>query len=148
VEKYFFEHREGGPPFRVLDPAGPLGSMIGMVQALDQGGVLGIMGDRVMSEPGALAVTFLGGGIQVPFSPYRLAAATGAPIAVLLAHDAGGAVPVLELARVIRVPDGLGRRPEAYLPYAQEFAQVLEAYVAEHPYQFFNFYDLWAAPAP
>jgi predicted LPLAT superfamily acyltransferase len=143
VEKYFFEHRQDGPPFRILDPAGPLGGMVAMVQALDEGGVLGLMGDRAMGEPGALPVSFLGGTIRVPYSPYRLASATGAPIAVLLAHDAGGPVPVLALARVIRVPAGLGRRPEAYQPYAQQFAQALEAYVAERPYQFFNFYDLW-----
>lgn len=50
----------------------------------------------------------------------------------------------LQLARVIRVPANLGRKPAAYLPYAREFSRALEAFVAEHPYQFFNFYDMWA----
>ena len=48
-----------------------------------------------------------------------------------------------QLARVIRVPAHLGRKPAAYLPYAREFSQALESFVADHPYQFFNFYDMW-----
>jgi predicted LPLAT superfamily acyltransferase len=49
----------------------------------------------------------------------------------------------LQLAKIIRVPANLGRSAKAYLPYALEFVEALEQFVSEHPYQFFNFYDMW-----
>jgi len=141
VDKHFFEHGEGGPPFRLLDPADALGSTLRMLQVLGQGEVLCIMGDRGMGS-GTVAVDFLGGPVRVPFSPYKLASATGAPVAVIFAFEAGGRT-TLQLARTIRVPAGLGRKAEAYRPYAEQFSQALEGFVAERPYQFFNFFDLW-----
>jgi predicted LPLAT superfamily acyltransferase len=51
---------------------------------------------------------------------------------------------MLQLARIIRVPGNLGRSASAYRPYAEQFSQALEQFVAENPYQFFNFYNIWA----
>ena len=142
VDKQFFEHGDGAPPFTLLDPAGYLGSTLEMLQVLGAGGVLCIMGDRGMGAA-TLPVDFLGGPVALPFSPYRLASATGAPIAVVFSREVRGRSD-LQLAGVIRVPQGLGRKAAAYLPYAREFSQALERFVAEHPYQFFNFYDMWS----
>jgi predicted LPLAT superfamily acyltransferase len=102
------------------------------------------MGDRVMGDGGAtLEVPFLGGAITVPFSPYKLASATGAPIAVIFPYRTPAGAYALEVAGVIRVPEGLGRSAEAYVPCAREFAQALEGFVRERPFQFFNFFDMW-----
>ena len=143
VDKQFFEHRPGAPPFTLLDPGGYLGSTLEMLQVLNQGGVLCIMGDRGQGA-GTVPVDFLGAPVPLPFSPYKLASATGAPIAVIFPLDCQGRTP-LQLARVIRVPGHLGRSAAAYRPYAQQFCQALEAFVEEHPYQFFNFYDMWTS---
>jgi predicted LPLAT superfamily acyltransferase len=144
VDKQFFEHRPGAPPFTLLDPAGYLGSTLEMLQVLREGGVLCIMGDRGMGA-GTVPVAFLGGPVRLPFSPYKLASATGAPLAVIFAFEREGRT-AMELAEVIRVPGQLGRKPAAYLPYARQFSLALERFVAEHPYQFFNFYDMWDQP--
>jgi predicted LPLAT superfamily acyltransferase len=90
-----------------------------------------------------VAVDFLGGPVPLPFSPYTLASATGAPVAVIFPFELEGRT-TLQLARVIRVPEKLGRKAEAYRPYAGQFSQALEQFVADHPYQFFNFYDMWS----
>jgi predicted LPLAT superfamily acyltransferase len=50
---------------------------------------------------------------------------------------------VLDLAKVIHVPEGLGRSGEGYMPYISEFVKFLEGYTETHPFQFFNFYDIW-----
>jgi predicted LPLAT superfamily acyltransferase len=141
VDKQFFEHGPGAPPFTLLDPAGYLGSTLPMLQTLKEGGVLCIMGDRGAGA-GTVAVDFLGGPVPLPFSPYKLASATGAPVAVIFPWERAGRTE-LRLAQVIQVPEGLGRGAAAYRPYAEQFSQALEAFVAEHPYQFFNFYDMW-----
>jgi predicted LPLAT superfamily acyltransferase len=145
LDRHYFEHGGGSAPYRMIDPAGYLGGTLEMLQVLKQGEVLCIMGDRVMGgESGTLSVDFLGQPVELPFSPYKLASATGAPVAVIFPYhtDAGGYA--LQIARVIRVPEQLGRAARGYQPYAAQFAAALEGFVAQHPYQFFNFFDMWA----
>jgi predicted LPLAT superfamily acyltransferase len=150
-DRHFFEHGGGSAPYRIIDPAGALGGTLEMLQVLKDGEVLCIMGDRVMGgAAGTISVDFLGGGVELPFSPYKLASATGAPVAVIFPYRDQTGNYTLQVARVIRVPEDLGRAAAAYRPYAAEFARALEEFVSAHPYQFFNFFDMWAPafPAP
>lgn len=147
VDRHFFEHGEQELPYRIIDPIGYLGGTLEMMQVLKAGEVLCIMGDRVMGgEASALTVDFLGGPIRIPFSPYKLASATGAPIAVIFPHKSGPDSYALRVAGIIHVPEHLGRQADAYVPYAKEYIRALEEFVAEHPYQFFNYFDMWTQP--
>ena len=145
LDRHVFEHGGGRAPYGIIDPAGYLGGALEMLQVLKHGEVLCIMGDRVMGgEGGTVSVDFLGAPVQLPFSPYKLASATGAPVAVIFPYRTAQGGYALQVAGVIRVPDRLGRKASAYRPYAAEFAAALEQFVARHPYQFFNFFDMWA----
>ena len=95
-------------------------------------------GDRSTVE-----VAFLGGRVRVSFIPYQLASTTGAPVVVIFPYKSGPGNYSLQVAEVIRVPEDLGRTPEAYRPYAEAFIRALEGFVEERPYQFFNFFDMW-----
>ena len=149
LDRQYFEHRKGGTPFRIIDPAGYLGGTLEMLQTLKQREVLCVMGDRVLGgESGTVEVDFLGDPVELPFSPYKLASATGAPIAVIFPLCTGNGGYALRIARIIRVPENLGRSAAAYRPYAAQFARALEEFVAEHPYQFFNFFNMWSAAIP
>ena len=149
VDRHFYEHGPGAAPYRFIDPLGYLGGTLEMLQVLNKGEVLCIMGDRVMGgRSSRLSVAFLGGPVAVPFSPYKLASATGAPIAVIFPHKSGHDRYVLQVARIIRVPGNLGRSQDAYRPYAVQFLEALEAFVQDHPFQFFNFFDMWTDPPP
>lgn len=133
-------------PFNIIDPRNGIESVIEMLQSLKRGEILGVMGDRVFgSEESTVPAKFLGGEVDLPFSPYRLAGAAGVPIIVLFSHKTGFSHYEVRLARVIRVPSD-ARTPEACRPYAQEFADALEEFTQAHPWQFFNFYDLWQKP--
>lgn len=144
VDLHYFEHGGAAAPYRIIDPAAPLGGTLEMLHVLNHGEVLCIMGDRAMgSDRGTVAVDFLGGAVQLPFTPYKLASATGAPVAVIFLHKSGPDSYALQVAKVIRVPENLGRTPEAYRPYANQFVLALEDFVAAHPYQYFNFFDMW-----
>jgi predicted LPLAT superfamily acyltransferase len=146
LDRHFFEHDGGEPPYRIVDPTGYLGGTLEMLQILKNGELLCIMGDRTMGgEKSTVSVNFLGDPVELPFSPYKLASATGAPIAVIFPYRTGTGGYALQLARTIRVTENLGRPVNAYRPFAQEFVKALEQFVAEHPYQFFNFYDMWAS---
>jgi len=134
-----------GRDFRIIDPESFLGGVPDMLAALQRGEVLCLMGDRAWGAGGGtVSVEFLGGPVSLPFTAYKLASATGAPVAVLFPHKPGPDQYEMQVAAVIRVPPGLGRAPEAYRPYAAAYAQALERFLETYPYHFFNFFDLWA----
>lgn len=144
VDLHYFEHSGSPAPFRIIDPMGYLGGALEMVEVLKKGEVLSIMGDRIFGDvKNTLRVEFLKNPVLLPFSAYKLASATGAPIAVLLSHKSGPDSYVLTVDEVMRVPHDTGQPEKVFYPYATRFAEVLESYVQRYPYQFFNFFDMW-----
>jgi len=144
IDRHYYEHAGIECPYRVIDPDGYLGGTIEMMGALKQGHIVSVMGDRLLgSERSAVEVDFLGERIFLPFSAYKIASATGAPVVVFFTSKIGPDRYRLDLARVIRVPELQGRKAETFYPFALEFSKALESYCEEHPYQFFNFFDLW-----
>ena len=111
---------------------------------LKRGEVLSVMGDRMLGDDrNGVDIEFMGGVVTFPFSAYKLASATGAPIVVLLSYKVGPDSYEMKLYRTIRVPGGLGRGKDKFIPYTQEFAATLEDFCREHPFQFFNFFNMW-----
>ena len=144
IDLHYFEHAGIPCPFRIIDPRGYMGGVLEMMDLLKKGEVLCVMGDRLFgSAKGAAAADFLGGKVLFPFSAFKIASATGSPIVVFFSHKSGPAGYTLEVARVIRVPRDAGKRDRDFLPYVSQFAQALESYTTAHPYQFYNFYDMW-----
>jgi predicted LPLAT superfamily acyltransferase len=144
IDRHYFEHAGIECPYRIIDPRGDLGGVLKMVEVLKRGEVLSVMGDRMLGEDrNGVDVEFFGDPVTVPFSAYKLASATGAPIVVLFSYKTGPDKYELQLYKTIRVPSGLGRGSSVFKPYAREFAQTLEVFCAEHPFQFFNFFDMW-----
>jgi predicted LPLAT superfamily acyltransferase len=144
VDLHYFEHTGISAPFRIIDPLGYMGGVLEMMDVLRKGEVVSIMGDRVFgSDKNTVSVNFLGGKIRLPFSAFKLASATGAPIAVHLSYKSGPASYAFMLDRTIRVPAGLGKTEEALRPYVAQFAEALESYTEQYPYQFFNFFNMW-----
>jgi predicted LPLAT superfamily acyltransferase len=128
-----------------IDPRTGLGCVMNMTEALLRGEIVTMMGDRTFGGPQtAVAVRFLGGTAEFPVTPYRLASATGCPVLVLLAPKIGHGAYEVRLAKIIEVPPNLGRDPKNYAQYAQQFADCVEQFAMEFPWQLFNFYDLWA----
>jgi predicted LPLAT superfamily acyltransferase len=115
-----------------------------MAETLLAGNILVMMGDRTIgSEKTVVPVRFLGGQVLFPITPYRVAAVTGVPVLVMTAPRTGTRSYELRLAKVIEVPANLGRSASSYTPYAQQFADCIEEFVREHPWQFHNFFNLW-----
>jgi predicted LPLAT superfamily acyltransferase len=129
---------------QLIDPRDGLACAMQMSESLLAGNALALMGDRMLGgEKNVLPAKFLGEEVLFPVTPYRLASATGAPILVMMAPRLSHCKCELRLARMIRVPPGLGRNPQAFAPYLQEYVKCLENFVREYPWQFFNFFDLW-----
>ena len=144
LDLHYFEHSGGPPPFRIIDPLGYLGGVLEMMEVLKKGEILCLMGDRALGdEKNTVSVNFLGGSVRFPVSAFKLAAATGAPIAVIFSYKSGPDSYDLILSGIIRVPRHSGKSLTTLHPYVAQFVETLESYVQQFPFQFFNFYNMW-----
>ena len=142
-DKTVAQHRGEKAPFTFINPAGPLGGVPEMMAALKRGEIVCAMADRVFGNPqNAVEVDFLGGKIHVPYSFYRLAAATGAPIVIAFFPWEGKGRLSGWVFQPFAVQDQ-GPQKQHYQPYAQQFIDYLTQFCIKYPYQFFNYFDGW-----
>jgi len=143
VDLHYFEHGGDALPFQIIDPRGFLGGSLEMLGALNRGEILCVMGDRIFGSPkNLILMEFLGKPALFPFSAFKIASSSGAPMVLFFSHRVSPDRYVLEIPDVIRVPGNLGRSGQAFRPHVERFVRALEDYTRAHPYQFFNFYDM------
>jgi predicted LPLAT superfamily acyltransferase len=144
IDQQYFEHADMGCPFRIIDPSGYLGGALEMLDALKKAEVLCMMGDRVLgSDKSYIRVNFLGEAAPFPFSAFMIASAASVPVVIFFSYKTGYNSYALRAAKIIRIPNNLGRSAESYRPYVEQFVKELEIFTENYPYQFFNFYDMW-----
>ena len=129
---------------KVINPAQFLGGTLDMLNVLKNDEILCIMGDRLFGNATyAVQIPFLNDTASFPFSAYKLAAITQKPIVVLNTFKTGHSTYKLSVPQIIHVPPRPGKTGDAYKPYARQYLSTLEQYTKDHPFQFFNFYDMW-----
>ncbi len=112
--------------------------------ALQQGGIVAMLGDR--SRPGNATVTvdFLGSPASFPTAPWLIAAASHAPVVLCLGLYRGGGRYDLHFERLaddLRIDRA--RRQEHLQSIVAAYAGRLAAHLRSAPYNWFNFYDFW-----
>ena len=118
-------------PYKVIALGHP-GSMLIVKECLERGEVVGILADRVYGNEPAQRLPFLGRPARFSLSPMRLAAITGAPVVVVFGLFRGGRR--YEIVFEPLQTDAL-----------QSYVESLERHARHAPYNWFNFYDYWAA---
>ena len=141
--RHFFGLKGSPPPFNIIRNDGFMGGMVEATAALSRGEVVMVMADRWVGGP-AVETGFLGDAARFPVSPYALAVATGAPVAVLFAAKTGMRSCSLRVYDLFRPERGRGRGADRFAAAAARFARALERYLGRHPYQWYNFFDFWA----
>ena len=140
---------------------GRLDAMLALSEWLDGGGVAGLLADRTLTAPpGAGAsqrsrahpLDFLGEPAAFSDGPFRLAALLRRPVVFMTGLYHGGCCYELRFAPLAdftqRPPRGPGARAalDASIHDAMtRYAQLLEGLCRETPYNWFNFFDFWAA---
>ena len=121
-------------------------SMIRVIEQLDRGAWVGMLGDRALSEHGLVRVSFLGGSSALPTAPFRIAAMTGRPVILMLGLYRGGNRYELHFEMLVDSPsfDRAGR-DETIRVWAQRYADRLAHHCRSAPFNWFNFYDFWLA---
>jgi predicted LPLAT superfamily acyltransferase len=127
-------------------PLGSLEAMLKVRALLDKGVFVGLLGDRTPGEEATEGVEFLGAPARFPIGPMRVAALLGGETFLMLGLYLGG-----NRYRVVFEPiadfSGVSRegRDDAIRAAVARYARRLEAHCREHPYNWFNFFDFWAA---
>lgn len=124
-------------------PRGP-GTALAVQQALDENLRVGIMVDRARAGEETVRVPFFGQPAAFPLGPWRLAAALQARIVLVFGLYRGGKRydAHFELfSEGLKIPRAQ-RAAELQL-CVQRYAQRLEHYARQAPYNWFNFYNFW-----
>jgi predicted LPLAT superfamily acyltransferase len=132
---------EHNPP---VIPLGRIDSMLKIQEALQRGEYIGMLADRTISGNKLMRVDFLGGQIDLPITPFRLAAILGCPVVLMVGLYQGGNRYNVHFEHLI-YPGQVAQlgRDMAIKQTAQQFAARLEHYCRHAPYNWFNFYDIW-----
>jgi len=146
VDKHVHELSGKDCAVNFIEPASFGGGAIEIMAALQNNGVVCFMGDRVFSaksnKDAAVEAEFLNGKIEVPYSPYRIAAALGTPVAIIFfPHRENGKVDSVIAETFFCQDNGAGAKN--YSLQAQKFADALQKFALKYPYQFFNYFNLW-----
>lgn len=124
-----------------------LGSAEAMLKVrglLDEGGIVGMLGDRTPGGEPTEAVQFLGAPARFPLGPMRLAALLQRQVILMVGVFCGGnryRVVFEEIADFSVVTRG--ERESAVQEAVVRYAGRLESYCRAYPYNWFNFFDFW-----
>ncbi|MHB1188115.1 LpxL/LpxP family acyltransferase [Thiobacillus sp.] len=129
-------------------PLGQLDSMLRVQACLDQGMVLGVLGDRTLGGDPTVRVPFLGTDAEFPVGPMRLAAMLKRPVLFMSGLYLGGNRYAIHFERLADFSDV--ERPErdtAVQAAVVAYAACLERHCRAAPYNWFNFFDFWRPKA-
>ena len=128
---------------QIISPEQEFGGAVEIANALSQGGLVFMMGDRKYGF-NTTDVVFLKDKAKFPHSAFRIAAAAGCPVVVWFSNKIAERLYHVFVKGVLHPCYDKGKEKEAQLKeWVQEFVSLLEAYTEEHPYQCFLFHDVW-----
>ncbi|RKX47515.1 MAG: hypothetical protein DRP64_00780 [Verrucomicrobia bacterium] len=129
---------------KIISPDQHLAGMVEVMQALEQGDIVSIMGDRTYGADG-VGIRFLDDEACFPYSAFHIAASARCPVVVLLSSKTGVNSYSVDMAEVIhpKLVRGTDRK-EQLRGWVQQYADILENYLLAYPLQYFIFHDIWA----
>lgn len=127
-------------------------TIIKVKEKIENGEVVGILGDRITGGEKYMECDFLGGKAPFPWGPLMVASVTHAPVALFFGVYRGGKRYDLHFEVLAERIDIKRKEREEKMQYwLQRYADRLEYYCKKEPFNWFNFYDFWQeteAPKP
>ncbi len=121
-----------------------LAMMVPIKAALQNNDIVCFHGDRVY-DSSRVSLPFLGGVVEFPVGPFQIAAITGTPIVPVCMVKTGMYRFTTKAAKPIYFDEITRDNREDHIKKAiTGYISFLEAIVKKHPYQWYNFYDLWS----
>lgn len=139
-----FLEEESANTMKVIDLSeGPIAVAVRVAKAFQNGEIVAMMADRFLTKESSISVTFLGKTILMNKNPFEVAYNRKVPLIALLSlrksdyHYNAYYYWLTPYDRTLP-------KDEAIAIAAQEYADILEKVVREHPDQWFNHYDFFA----
>lgn len=130
--------------FQCIIPIGRPDSMLRVKECLDQGGLVGILGDRVISHERTVSCKFLGSLAQFPIGPLLMASVVQAPVFLFFGlYRGGNRYDVHFELFADRIELDRDNREQGIQDWTQRYVDRLEHYCRMAPHNWFNFYDYW-----
>ena len=128
---------------------GHVDSMIQVHELLTRGTVVGMLGDRCLGHDDTCQVDFLGDSAALPVGPFRMAAIMKRPVLFMTGLYLGGNRYDIHFETLADFSAVAPRDRTAAVQAAMaRHAALLEQFCLAAPYNWFNFFDFWQAPAP
>ena len=125
-------------------PIGTTQSLLRVKEALAQGELVGVLGDRITTGDKVVSVEFLGRPALLPMGPMMLASMLGAPVILFFGVHLGGRRYEVRFEPFAdRLAIDRGNRTADLTAWVQRFTARVEGACRAHPYNWFNFYDFW-----
>jgi predicted LPLAT superfamily acyltransferase len=147
----FFEQLDPKSRIRVLSlEPGSLRTAFAIRACIDRGELVAVLADRLPLDGSEvpISIDFLGREMPFPLSTFRLACMLGCPTYLSLCLRKGDAHYETLVRRIgdgARVPRR--EREKTAVELARAWVRGLEEACLAHPYQWFNFYDVWEPEA-
>ncbi len=119
-------------------------SFLQVKDSIELGYAVGMLGDRAMGAGKTVKCQLFGDEIELPIAPVQIAASLKVPLILFFGLYLGGnkyqihfelLAEKIELRRENRLAD--------IQFWTQEYANIIENYLREAPFNWFNFYDYW-----
>jgi len=128
---------------------GRMEAMLEVRDRLDEGVLVGVLADRTLGDEPTMEVDFLGAPARFPTGPMRMAAVLRRRVVFMAGIHLGGNrydVRFEPLADFSEGADDPAQRVELVANAVRAYAARLEHHARMAPYNWFNFFDFWAAP--
>jgi predicted LPLAT superfamily acyltransferase len=119
---------------------GKPGSMLAVRDRLDDGHLVGLLADRSLENERRVQMSFLGEPAWFPLGPFRMAAMLGRPVVLMLGLHQGGRRYRIVFETLCAEPSN-----DSVDDMMLRYVARIEHHCRNAPYNWFNFYDFWAA---
>ncbi len=134
---------ENSDIFGIISPEEHLGGIVPVIKELNNGNIISYMGDRSYGFD-SIKVNFIGAKARFPYGAFAIAAATKVPIVTALASKIDSKTYKVDFTNIIK-PEYKSRenKKKQLSGWVQEYADLLDDFFKEYPYQCFLFHDVW-----
>jgi predicted LPLAT superfamily acyltransferase len=129
---------------QTLIPLGTPGTLLAVQEALQQGSLVGILGDRAAEGEKTLQCPFLGEEARFPLGPALLTLATRVPLILFFAlYRGGNRYEIFFEELSYEHPASRRERFATARTLTRHYVERLEYHTRLAPYNWFNFYEFW-----
>ena len=126
-------------------PLGQTDTLLRVKESLDQGDLVGMLGDRVAESDKTVRCDVLGDSAELPKGPMLMAVALKVPVIFFCGLYRGGNRYDIHFELLTDAPEVKRSERDATVEaLTRHYAQRLEHYARKAPYNWFNFYDYWS----